>query len=368
MHRRSGTPPILALAALFLTAATCAREAPEEPVPAERAPGEIARGAACGPSRVVLGVNDQGAGDPKLVSNAGLAWVRATIPWREVNPARDTWRWEGADALVRPHHEAGHRVLAVLSTAPEWAGSNERGTRPPEEIARWSEYVGRVAQRYRDEIDAYEVWNEPDRRDEGIGVGWDRPLGEHPTYAEYLRAAALAVREHDPGARIVAPALGSDPRAATVALLRHLEETRLPDGRPADFLDVVSLHANARSDESSTEVWDRLGQHLRTLAARAPSLGDKPVWVTELGWPSDAVGEAGQAEKIANLLAEIRGPWQDVGQDVDHPAYCRPDPAEALAFLYKLQDGGGESRGIFTDTGQPKPVVDRMRSRPTPRD
>lgn len=355
---RSGLPPILALVALFLTAATCARESPEEPVPAARTPGEIARGSACGPSRVVLGVNDQGAADPELVSRAGLAWVRATIPWREVNPARGTWRWEAADPLVRPHHAAGHRVLAVLSTAPEWAGSNERGTRPPEEIARWSEYVGRLAQRYRAEIDAYEIWNEPDRRDEGIGVGWDRPPGEPPTYAEYLRAAALAVREHDPGAKIVAPALGSDPRAATAALLRHLEEAPLADGRPADFFDVVSLHANARGDESSGEVWDRLRQHLRTLVARAPSLRDKPVWITELGWPSDEVGEAGQAEKIENLLAEIAGPWQGI----DHPAYCGRAPEETLAFLYKLQDGGGESRGIFTDTGQPKPVVRRLRS------
>ncbi len=361
MLRRSGLPPILTLVALFLIAATCAREAPEEPGRTERTPGQIARETTCGPTRVVLGVNDQGAGDPELVSEAGLPWVRATIPWREVNPARDTWRWDSADALVRPHHRAGHRVLAVLSTAPEWAGSNERGTRPPEEIARWSEYVARVAQRYRGEIDAYEVWNEPDRRDEGIGVGWDRPLGEHPTYAEYLRAAAVAVREHDPGATIVAPALGSDPRPATVALLRHLEESRLPDGRPSDFLDVVSLHANARGDESSAEVWDRLRQHLRTLAARAPSLRDKPVWITELGWPSDEVGEEGQAEKIENLLAEIEGPWQGI----DHSAYCGPDPEETLAFLYKLQDGGGESRGIYREDGTPKAVVRSLLREPS---
>jgi hypothetical protein len=50
---------------------------------------------------VVLGVNDQGSADPELVARAGLGWVRDTLPWREIQPARGTWRWEAADAVVR---------------------------------------------------------------------------------------------------------------------------------------------------------------------------------------------------------------------------------------------------------------------------
>jgi hypothetical protein len=318
---------------------------------------------------VVVGVNDQGSADPELVARAGLGWVRVTLPWREIQPARGTWRWEAADAVVRPHHRAGHRVLAILSTAPEWAGSNARGTRPPEAQALWSEYVARVAERYRGQVDAYEVWNEPDRRDEGHGVGWDRAPGEHPTYAEYLRAAALAIREHAPGAKVVAPALGSDPRPESADFLRRLEEAELPGGRAADFIDVVSVHGNARGDEGSDAVWSRIDQQLAVLVERAPSLRDKPVWITELGWPSGETGEAAQAEKLANLLDRIAGPWGTVGPALDRPldltAYCRGGSrAEIVAFVYKLRDGGGESRGIHREDGTPKPAVTVLRPRP----
>lgn len=364
MTRRLPVSPVLALLSVLLVAATCSRSdrgaAPEGERSAgeiaERSAGDIAGSAACGPARVVLGVNDQGEADVDLARRAGLSWVRVTIPWRAVNPARGEWRWESADALVEPHAQAGHRVLAILSTAPAWAGSNANGTRPPEDVALWQEYVARVAERYRGKVEAYEVWNEPDRGDEGVGVGWASKARESPTYPEYVRAAVLAVREQAPGARIVAPALGSDPRAATAALLRRLEQPTLPEGSAAGLVDVVSIHANARSDEGSEEVWRRLRRHLRTLVERNPTLHDRPVWITEIGWPSDTVGEEGQGEKIGNLVRRIGGDWAGI----DHPAYCGPDREEVVVFLYKEKDSHDESRGIHREDGTPKPVVEAL--------
>jgi hypothetical protein len=378
--RTAAHPPLylVLLASLLLAAATCSRPAPESDRPEPSRPPAGAgsgtetpagEGELCGPSRVVVGVNDQGSADPELVSRVGLGRVRVTLPWREIQPARDTWRWEAADAVVRPHHRAGHRVLAILSTAPEWAGSDAHGTLPPDQVALWSEYVARVAGRYRGEVDAYEIWNEPDRRDEGHGVGWDLPPGEHPTYAEYLRAAAVTIREHAPGTKVVAPGLGSDPRAESADFLRRLEAAELAGGRAADFVDVVSIHGNARGDEGSDTVWDRIDQQLAVLVERAPSLTGKPVWITELGWPSGDTGEAEQAEKLANLLERIAGPWGTVGPALDRPldlaAYCGSGSrAEIVAFVYKLQDGGGESRGLYREDGTPKPAVEAVRARP----
>jgi hypothetical protein len=333
---------VLALLVLLLLAGTVSRPLPEAGTERE-----------CQPSRVVLGVNAKGAADVELVDRAGLRWVRFTIPWRQVNPERGVWRWEAVDALVAAHHGAEHRMLAILSTAPEWAGSNANGTRPPEDVALWQEFVGRTAQRYRGKIDAYEIWNEPDHREEGVGVGWAGPLFGHPAYADYLRDAALAIREHAPGTLVVAPAAGSDPRKETVRLFRSLEEHALPEGNASRFVDVVSVHANARNDEGSDVVWRRLRQHLRTLAGRNPSNLGKPVWITELGWPSDAVGEEGQRRNTEDLLTRLAAGWEDAG----HPLPCGGGRGELVAFLYKEQDGGGESRGLYREDGTPKPIV-----------
>jgi hypothetical protein len=307
----------------------------------------------CYPAGVVVGVNGQGIPETRLVDEANLRWVRFTIPWREVQPARGAWSWEPIDAIVDAHHRAGHQLLAILSTAPEWAGSNANGTKPPGEVALWQELVGRVAERYRGRIDAYEIWNEPDRRDEGVGVGWAGSHWSFPAYADYLRAAAVEIRANAPGTLVVAPALGSDPREATVELLRSLEEYPLPEGNASDLVDVVSFHANARGDEESAVVWKRFLQHLRTLARRNPSSLDKPIWITELGWASDAAGEAGQKEKIENFLARLAGEWPQIG----HPRYCGARHGTVQVFLYKEIDTPGESRGLYRADGTPKPVV-----------
>ena len=381
MRLRRPSPSLLtlpvALGSLLLVAATCSRDerSPDTRTPSRPpAPSSPAGDTElCGPSRLVLGVNDQGAPSPELVRRAGMGWVRITLPWRELQPTRGAWEWAAPDARVREHHRAGHRVVAILSTAPEWAGSNWNGTRPPANVALWTEYVSRVAARYRGQVAAYEIWNEPDRLDEGVGVGWALPGGESPTYAEYLRAAALAIREHAPGTRVVAPALGSDPRPESADFLRRLERAELPEGGAAAFVDVVSIHGNARGDESSASVWDRIDQQLAVVVERAPSLKGKPVWITELGWSSGETGEGPQAEKLANLMDRIAGPWGAIGPNLDRPldltAYCGAPAtrAELLAFVYKLQDGGGESRGIFRSDGSPKPAVGSLAEWPRQR-
>jgi hypothetical protein len=335
-------PRLLFWAALLLLGGTVLRPLPETGVAGP-----------CFPEKVVLGVNDQGEESAALLETVGLRWVRITIPWREVNPSKGAWDWEASDGLVDAHQRAGHAILAVLSTAPEWAGSNANGTKPPGDVALWQELVGRVAARYRGRIAAYEIWNEPDRGDEGVGVGWAGSLWSFPAYADYLRAAAVEIRANAPGTLVVAPALGSDPREATVELLRSLEEYPLPEGNASELVDVVSFHANARGDEGSAVVWQRFLQHLRTLARRNPSSLDKPIWITELGWASDAAGEAGQREKIENLLARLAGEWPQIG----HPRYCGARHGTVQVFLYKEIDTPGESRGLFRADGTPKPVV-----------
>lgn len=341
----------LALLVPCLLAGTVLRSLPETGVPG-----------ACGPARVVLGLNVQGEPRPDLVAQAGLGRVRLTIPWRQVNPEPGIWHWRAVDAQVEAHHRAGHGILALLSTAPEWAGSNANGTRPPEDVARWQELVGRVARRYAGKVEAYEIWNEPDRRDEGVGIGWDRRRTAPPTYADYLRAAAGAIRENAPGTLVVAPAVGSDPRQETVALFRHLEEHPLPEGSPSRFVDAVSLHANARGDESAEEVWRRVQQHLGTLAQRNPSNLGKPIWITEAGWSSSAAGEEGQRRHTEELLALAASAWAGI----EHPLYCGPDPAELRLYLYKARDGGGEGHGLFRADGTPKPAVSQLLRRLEP--
>lgn len=309
----------------------------------------------CYPNLVRIGVNEQPPEQAALFRNHNIEWVRLTIPWRDVNPSPGVWSWAGFDALVNAHFQQGNKLLAALSTAPQWAGSNSNGTRPPADISLWQEFVRRTAIRYQGKIQAYEIWNEPDLGDVGVGVGWDGPISRPttlPTYAQYVNAAGFELNAHDPQALVAAPVTSSRPNSVTVAVFQSLENMG-----SSQWIDVVSFHANGESDVSSSEVWSRIQSQLSTLSNRNPSNLGKPVWITEYGWATHFVGEGGQREKTENLTKQMNMDWSQFG----YPTFCGgPGTRMFLAFLYKDIDTPGTSdatRGIFRSSGLPKAVV-----------
>lgn len=288
----------------------------------------------------------------ELAREAHLGWVRISLRWSGVEPAPGRWDWGLIDQNVWAARAHGLRVLAMLNHVPRWAGGGPRGNVPPRDPEAWREFVRRTARRYRGEIDAYEIWNEPDLRGEGDGVGWDADLDESPTYADLLHAAAVEIRREAPGTLVVGPSLSSRGGGRARQVWRQLEAARFPEGTTADLLDAVSVHQNVH-DGSGARTWARrfLERSLGPLSREAPSLARKPVWVTELGWKSQEAGEDGQAEGIADAAQCLAG-----AVDAD---LCREIAAAGVthAFIYKLIDFPGESWGLYGPNGRPKRVV-----------
>ena len=311
-----------------------------------------AQPARCTSRPVLVGVNVQGTTVYDRVRAAQLGWVRLTVRWSAVNPAPGVWELAELDREVDAARAHGVEVLALLSHTPEWAGGGAHGTVPPTDLAPWRDFVQRIAHRYRGRIAAYEIWNEPDVNDLGPGIGWQRDLDEEPRYVDLLHAAAVVIRAEAPGALIVAPALSSAATNRTVELLRQLESTVYGDGAAVDDVDVVSVHQNVLDDDGPGEWLVRLlSRKLYPLSAAAPSLANKPIWITELGWQSAEVGEARQREYLEQALTYLTGApdWprcNDIG-----------NYRVTAAFVYKLRDSSGETSGLFRENGEPKAAV-----------
>jgi hypothetical protein len=307
---------------------------------------------------IAIGINMQ-AYDVSLIREANAGWVRINLPWREINPGSGTWAWGTADAVVRNARSQGLKVLAILSTAPVWAGSNANGTAPPFEIARWETYVRKVARRYAGRIQAYEIWNETNLRNVGTGIGWDRDLGWYPRYADYLRAAALQIRRYAPGTLVVGPVTSSEPDARTAEVFQQLEEVVYTDGPAWSFLDVVSFHANGRNDQSTATVLDHIERQLEILRSRNPSAAAKPIWLTEFGWEvRPGISEESQRDRVRNVVEALTGS----GGYLPDCYLCPGAPLHstyfwAAVFLYKDMDSPGESRGIYRIDRTRKPVI-----------
>lgn len=107
-------------------------------------------------------------------------------------------------------------------------------------------------------------------------------------------------------------------------------------------LDASTIFANRPS------LWDVEAPSVREVLKLTGWYRQKPFWLTETGWESASVSEAGQATAYSGLL----GDWFGVNRDwVDK------------VFFYELIDPPDSSTfGVLRADGNPKPAYDALRS------
>lgn len=253
------------------------------------------------PFGVHLWPNDDQSID--AAARLGFRWVRLFegVDWPSVEPSPGAFRWTTIDDQLAQLELHGFGILAILGTTPAWAMPPDRGLEAlngywarkavPRDAGEYGEYVAKVAQRYAGRIHVYEPWNEPfwkryfvDRVEDGQNI-----RGTPEQYAQLHRAAAGAIREHDPAARIAWNAGGAYDREDVIDFDRDIAELGVLD---ASVTDVVTFHdysgvmspAGFPGDLASTEH----PQVLRSLLQNFNRAG-VPLWDSESGFPPAVV-------------------------------------------------------------------------------
>ena len=137
------------------------------------------------------------------------------------------------------------------------------------DLRSWSDYVRGVVNHYRDRIKFWEIWNEPN-----ISVFW-APKPNPVEYARLLKASYEVIKEADPDAHVIGiDAAGSD--------FAFIEAVFSQGGY--DCMDILSTHPYRypRTPEES----DFAGELRRTAEVMERWGGRKPIWLTEIGWPT----------------------------------------------------------------------------------
>jgi len=314
----------------------------------------VVSAAQAAPRPVSIGVNANY--EHNLARAANIGWVRIDVVWYAINPAPGAWDFSGLDGQVQSAIDNGQQILGILSHPPTWVGGGPNHNGPPLSTAEWSEFVGRVAQKYRGKIAAYEIWNEPDQKSGNKeGIGWTRNIEESPLYVDFVHVAAQQIRAQAPGTLVVAPVFqsrndsdGADNRKRRI--FQQIQAATYADGPGSNFIDVASFHANAASDEGPGTMASVLrSQNLAYLQNYAPSLRNRPIWVTEFGWRSNAVGETTQRQRICEFLRLQTGSWNASQTGLDQWDIRR-------SFIYLLKDPGS-SAAIYRGDGTPTPTV-----------
>ena len=312
-----------------------------------------------------IAIHGTGGGDVDYmmgqVQSLGLGWVKQQVKWSNFEGSPGQMDWSGFDWVVDAATRRGIKIMFSVVDAPHWTRTyfddNVEGA-PPDDLTRFADFLGRLVDRYQGRIHALEVWNE-----QNLDREWDTAEGVNAAqYVEMLRLAYQAIKSRDPNIIVISGALSpvgataTDPNnsARTIYMDDFAYFDRMIVAGFLNYCDCVGAHHNGinvppnvawdegYNDPSATfrgpfdnpdhswsfksTLW---GYHDRVAAAAS----DKPLCITEFGWPSAEGFDGyppGMMFALDNTLAE-QAQW-----DVEAFQLMRQWGFVRLAFLWNL--------------------------------
>ncbi|MBN1641472.1 MAG: O-antigen ligase family protein [Anaerolineae bacterium] len=291
---------------------------------------------------------------------AGVRWVRQRFPWNAIERQPGMLDWARWDAIVAACAAHDLRLIAVLDGAPSWARPNAASDdplAPPQETSDWGDFAARVARRYRGQIAAYQVWDEPN-----LAAHWGGRYVDPVAYTRLLREGAIRIREADPGAPILLAALAPTLETGPLNLneIDYLRGVLAAGGAP--FFDVVAVQpygfaappdARPRADVLNF----RRVELVRGELVRQ-GMADRPLWAVAGGWhhlpptwqgdpsPWPSVTREQQAAYTADALRLAREEWPWMGPIVMYALQPNADPSDPRTG-FALRDAEGAPTPAF---------------------
>ncbi len=321
----------------------------------------------------------------ELIAAAGIHWVRVQFPWEDIEvggkgnfvdtrpSSTGSNTWAKYDYIVGEARRNGLALLVRLDTPPDWARTQALAspelaaaraagryplTGPPDNYADFGDFVAAVAERYRDDLRFFQIWNEPNLPGE-----WNFRKQDPAELVELLRIARQRIKAVNPQAVIVFPALApTDGRSDGVNDLDYLQGVYDAGGR--ELFDIMSAqlyglgqppteHRYIKPGASLLQPIDTKADVGRVVLLREIMMrnGDanKAVWISELGWNSapktlgdaalrwgEPVSEARKGEYLVQAMQRAEQEWPWAG-----PMYVwmlrfggpPPDPRDPTPFF-----------------------------------
>jgi hypothetical protein len=217
--------------------------------------------------------------------------VRLPLRWSSIEPVRGSWYWGELDAAIARARALELEIIGILGNgpvAPAWAtGFRTVDARPY--LGEWMQYVHNAVERYGDDIDVWEIGNEPFTT-HGQMVPFDQ-------YALFLRASYRMAKAIDPGCTVIHG--GVRYQTDTWKVVSYILAPGA--GRYTDGLNFHTLYRSSTQPEDQ-----QFAQALESWSALADQWNVNPdLYLTESAWASAEDGDS---------------PWGYVDEDL-HAAY-----------------------------------------------
>ncbi len=283
------------------------------------------------------------------LADAHFGWARFQLVWRDFEQSPGAYDWLPLDTRIAAARATGAQIVLTIVKPPAWASPPGRPGAFSENTTPLYNMLTEVASRYRGQVRAYELGNEPNLASEvGGTVGVEG-------FFDFLKAGYLAIKRTDPTAIVVLGGLlatdADDPHLAVSAptFLRQLYAYR--EGQVARYFDVLGFHPAGTANAPETYVSEQPGSGAcpRALASAGPCYQHAPdfyfrqveslrtimeehsewakqIWLTEFGWDScigqvapagyeycQLISEEQQADYTVRAIAYAREHWPWIG-------------------------------------------------------
>ncbi len=283
------------------------------------------------------------------LERGGVESVRFSLGWDTLQSQQGApIDWSGVDAIVERAALAGVDVLPGIAGAPSWAvpgvpvpgggGAKAPAHLPVKGAAAvgWKSLLSQAVERYGPNggfwathpavpvrpIRVWQIWNEPNFKF----------FVARPNAAEYgklVKISSAALKQADPGAKVVLAGLFSQPKGGRyMALASH--GRRVVNRTSPNFYASYFLEQMYRSTPGVKSRFSGVALHPYTgtyqyLSPEIEEVRDvlkanhdarKGLWITELGWSSGppqsdgsnsfAKGPAGQAKQLKGAFSLLR--------------------------------------------------------------
>jgi O-antigen ligase len=220
----------------------------------------------------------------ETIKEGGFHWVRQTFPWAEIEPERGHYMWEPWDTIVEALHRHGLKIIAVLDTSPAWASKSLYA--PPKEIADFGRFAHEFAKRYEDEIDYYQIWDEPN-----LSSHWGDAYVDPRGYARLLREGYIKIKSADKISFILTAGLAPNVEGGPINLNEVAFLRGVYEAGGGDFFDIVAVKPygfDTGPEERCADLSVLNFSRAKLVREVMTSYGDedKAVWAVEFGWNS----------------------------------------------------------------------------------
>ncbi len=247
---------------------------------------------------LVTGVNLADLSMAYLINDLGFGWGKGFVNWGTVEPEPGEFRWVDPDNVIDAMGDQEVKILMRVHGTPEWARPPESHlSHPPNNMADFANFLTILATRYKGQVAAYEIWNEPN-----LNYEWGYLPPDPAAYTEMLKTAYTAIKAVDPDALIITGGLSTTGNGSPTAYgdLDFLQG--MYDAGAKGYFDAFGSHPYAfgRSPDE-VDPWglslSRVQEQHQVMVANGDA--HTPIWITEIGWALQTDWDLGEHQNIS---------------------------------------------------------------------